>query len=291
MQTCRDQESPSAHADLVGMAGRVSAAGWRQTECVLHTPSLLGRALGERLEGGPQALQPGAVGCPLLGVRHWAGWCCWGPGGGCFLLRCSATLCFPLQNSLGLIYTIYVDGLNVSLENVIGNLLTCTIPITGGAQVGAPQPPCTASSSAPWRGAEPRCVAAFCSCLPEPPAGSSSLHQLLGGCCMLCCWQGLARAGSTFASAVEQNNAAPSAGAAQPLEWLRAPRCGSAALSLPPLSPQELHRSVHAVQTPAVVRGLPALEGSCCSAWAHLSTQSIALGQQAQAVRACGPEV
>lgn len=45
-------------------------------------------------------------------------------------------LCFPLQNSLGLIYTIYVDGLSVSLENVIGNLLTCTIPITGGAQVG-----------------------------------------------------------------------------------------------------------------------------------------------------------
>uniref|UniRef100_A0A8B9G037 SET binding factor 1 n=1 Tax=Amazona collaria TaxID=241587 RepID=A0A8B9G037_9PSIT len=38
------------------------------------------------------------------------------------------------RNSLGLIYTIYVDGLNVSLENVIGNLLTCTIPITGGAQ-------------------------------------------------------------------------------------------------------------------------------------------------------------
>ncbi|NXI58494.1 MTMR5 protein, partial [Chloroceryle aenea] len=29
---------------------------------------------------------------------------------------------------LGLIYTIYVDGLSVSLENVIGNLLTCTIP-------------------------------------------------------------------------------------------------------------------------------------------------------------------
>ncbi|XP_009700794.1 PREDICTED: myotubularin-related protein 5, partial [Cariama cristata] len=37
-------------------------------------------------------------------------------------------------NSLGLIYTIYVDGLSVSLENVIGNLLTCIIPITGGAQ-------------------------------------------------------------------------------------------------------------------------------------------------------------
>ncbi|NXR57934.1 MTMR5 protein, partial [Rhadina sibilatrix] len=45
----------------------------------------------------------------------------------------SSLLCSPLQNSLGLIYTIYVDGLSVSLENVIGNLLTCTIPITGGA--------------------------------------------------------------------------------------------------------------------------------------------------------------
>uniref|UniRef100_A0A8C8RNG0 SET binding factor 1 n=1 Tax=Pelusios castaneus TaxID=367368 RepID=A0A8C8RNG0_9SAUR len=41
------------------------------------------------------------------------------------------------RNSLGLIYTIYVDGLSASLENVIGNLLTCTIPITGGAQPDA----------------------------------------------------------------------------------------------------------------------------------------------------------
>uniref|UniRef100_A0A8D2LTB8 SET binding factor 1 n=1 Tax=Varanus komodoensis TaxID=61221 RepID=A0A8D2LTB8_VARKO len=38
------------------------------------------------------------------------------------------------RNCLGLIYTIYVDGLSTSLETVIGNLLTCTIPITGGAQ-------------------------------------------------------------------------------------------------------------------------------------------------------------
>ncbi|XP_062990510.1 myotubularin-related protein 5 isoform X2 [Elgaria multicarinata webbii] len=38
------------------------------------------------------------------------------------------------RNCLGLIYTIYVDGLGTSLETVIGNLLTCTIPITGGAQ-------------------------------------------------------------------------------------------------------------------------------------------------------------
>ncbi|XP_054843902.1 myotubularin-related protein 5 isoform X3 [Eublepharis macularius] len=38
------------------------------------------------------------------------------------------------RNCLGLIYTIYVDGLGTSLETVIGNLLTCTIPITGGTQ-------------------------------------------------------------------------------------------------------------------------------------------------------------
>ncbi|XP_029442613.1 myotubularin-related protein 5-like [Rhinatrema bivittatum] len=38
------------------------------------------------------------------------------------------------RNSLGLIYTVYADGLNASLENIIGNLLTCSIPITGGAQ-------------------------------------------------------------------------------------------------------------------------------------------------------------
>ncbi|XP_063164803.1 myotubularin-related protein 5 isoform X8 [Candoia aspera] len=38
------------------------------------------------------------------------------------------------RNCLGLIYTIYVDGLSTSLETVIGNLLTCTIPITGGSQ-------------------------------------------------------------------------------------------------------------------------------------------------------------
>lgn len=44
---------------------------------------------------------------------------------------------FPLQNCLGLVYTIYVDGLGTSLETVIGNLLTCTIPIAGGAQVGS----------------------------------------------------------------------------------------------------------------------------------------------------------
>lgn len=41
-----------------------------------------------------------------------------------------------MQNSLGLIYAIHVEGLNVSLENVIGNLLTCTVPLAGGSQVG-----------------------------------------------------------------------------------------------------------------------------------------------------------
>lgn len=43
---------------------------------------------------------------------------------------------WSLQNSLGLIYTIHVEGLNVGLENVVGNLLTCVIPLAGGSQVG-----------------------------------------------------------------------------------------------------------------------------------------------------------
>ncbi|XP_067915404.1 myotubularin-related protein 5 isoform X2 [Heterodontus francisci] len=38
------------------------------------------------------------------------------------------------RNCLGLIYTIYIDSLNFPLETVIGNLLTCIIPITGGSQ-------------------------------------------------------------------------------------------------------------------------------------------------------------
>lgn len=36
------------------------------------------------------------------------------------------------RNSLGLIYAIHVEGLNVCLENVIGNLLTCTVPFGRG---------------------------------------------------------------------------------------------------------------------------------------------------------------
>lgn len=48
---------------------------------------------------------------------------------------CHCRLCF-LQNSLGLIYTIHVEGLNVDLESVVGNLLTCIIPLAGGSQVG-----------------------------------------------------------------------------------------------------------------------------------------------------------
>nr|XP_031529419.1 myotubularin-related protein 5 [Vicugna pacos] len=38
------------------------------------------------------------------------------------------------RNSLGLIYTIHVEGLNVGLESVVGNLLTCIIPLAGGSQ-------------------------------------------------------------------------------------------------------------------------------------------------------------
>ncbi|XP_034434425.1 myotubularin-related protein 5 isoform X8 [Hippoglossus hippoglossus] len=38
------------------------------------------------------------------------------------------------RNCLGLVYTIHVDGLSAPLETVIGNLLTCVIPIAGGSQ-------------------------------------------------------------------------------------------------------------------------------------------------------------
>uniref|UniRef100_A0A7N8XZN4 SET binding factor 1 n=1 Tax=Mastacembelus armatus TaxID=205130 RepID=A0A7N8XZN4_9TELE len=40
------------------------------------------------------------------------------------------------RNCLGLIYTVHVDGRSVPLETVIGNLLTCVIPIAGGSQPG-----------------------------------------------------------------------------------------------------------------------------------------------------------
>ncbi|CAI5637565.1 myotubularin-related protein 5 isoform X4 [Oreochromis niloticus] len=43
------------------------------------------------------------------------------------------------RNCLGLIYTIHVDGLSAPLETVIGNLLTCVIPIAGGSQPGQEQ--------------------------------------------------------------------------------------------------------------------------------------------------------
>lgn len=76
----------------------------------------------------------------------------------------SAVPLFPiwlLQNSLGLIYAIHVEGLNVCLENVIGNLLTCTVPLAGGSQVGlgdswmATGPPGTAIGGRRGCGGEP----------------------------------------------------------------------------------------------------------------------------------------
>ncbi|XP_066524076.1 myotubularin-related protein 5 isoform X2 [Hoplias malabaricus] len=39
------------------------------------------------------------------------------------------------RNCLGLIYTVHVDSHHVPLETVIGNLLTCIIPIAGGSQI------------------------------------------------------------------------------------------------------------------------------------------------------------
>uniref|UniRef100_A0A8C7SUM9 SET binding factor 1 n=1 Tax=Oncorhynchus mykiss TaxID=8022 RepID=A0A8C7SUM9_ONCMY len=38
------------------------------------------------------------------------------------------------RNCLGLIYAVHVDSLSVPLETVIGNLLTCVIPVAGGSQ-------------------------------------------------------------------------------------------------------------------------------------------------------------
>ncbi|XP_061663338.1 myotubularin-related protein 5 isoform X4 [Syngnathoides biaculeatus] len=40
------------------------------------------------------------------------------------------------RNCLALVYTVHVDGLTVPLETIIGNLLTCVIPIAGGSQPG-----------------------------------------------------------------------------------------------------------------------------------------------------------
>ncbi|XP_055367536.1 myotubularin-related protein 5 isoform X2 [Betta splendens] len=39
------------------------------------------------------------------------------------------------RNCLGLIYAVHVDCLSVPLETVVGNLLTCIIPIAGGSQI------------------------------------------------------------------------------------------------------------------------------------------------------------
>ncbi|XP_034168951.2 myotubularin-related protein 5 isoform X1 [Pangasianodon hypophthalmus] len=48
------------------------------------------------------------------------------------------------RNCLGLIYTVHVEHVNVPLETVIGNLLTCIIPIAGGSQINEP-PVCSLS--------------------------------------------------------------------------------------------------------------------------------------------------
>ncbi|KAM9468002.1 myotubularin-related protein 5 isoform 2-T2 [Clarias gariepinus] len=48
------------------------------------------------------------------------------------------------RNCLGLVYTVHVEHVNVPLETVIGNLLTCLIPIAGGSQINEP-PVCSLS--------------------------------------------------------------------------------------------------------------------------------------------------
>ncbi|XP_056604779.1 myotubularin-related protein 5 isoform X5 [Triplophysa dalaica] len=50
------------------------------------------------------------------------------------------------RNCLSLIYTVHVDGLNVPMETVVGNLLTCIIPIAGGSQINDP-PLCSLTDS------------------------------------------------------------------------------------------------------------------------------------------------
>uniref|UniRef100_A0A8C1UN58 SET binding factor 1 n=1 Tax=Cyprinus carpio TaxID=7962 RepID=A0A8C1UN58_CYPCA len=42
------------------------------------------------------------------------------------------------RNCLSLIYNVHADGLTVPMETVIGNLLTCIIPIAGGSQINDP---------------------------------------------------------------------------------------------------------------------------------------------------------
>ncbi|XP_039718968.1 myotubularin-related protein 5 isoform X5 [Pteropus medius] len=74
-------------------------------------------------EGGPVRLSPVAPGPP---VQLFA------PKTLVLVSRLDHVEVF--RNSLGLIYTIHVEGLNVGLENVIGNLLTCIIPLAGGSQ-------------------------------------------------------------------------------------------------------------------------------------------------------------
>lgn len=129
-----------------------------------------------------------------------------------------------LQNSLGLIYTIHVEGLSVGLENVIGNLLTCIIPLAGGSQVGLEAgavhlqphaPPCEAVGRGlvwPEHGPRPQTLlrlvlqthlspflalpaplcllglAWLCTCLPSVSLSLWSLDVPISGCwCQLVC--------------------------------------------------------------------------------------------------------
>ncbi|ELK24647.1 Myotubularin-related protein 5 [Myotis davidii] len=74
-------------------------------------------------EGGPGRLSPGTSGPPgqLFAPKT-------------LVLVSRLDHVEVFRNSLGLIYTIHVEGLNVGLETVVGNLLTCIIPLAGGSQ-------------------------------------------------------------------------------------------------------------------------------------------------------------
>lgn len=111
---------------------------------------------GGRGQGGGPGRGAGAGGRPGWGR---------GPPQGPPASSCHSRL-RSLQNSLGLIYTIHVEGLSVGLESVVGNLLTCVIPLAGGSQVGLGGTPSPA-----WAAHGPAlrtrvCLGATVSCRP-----------------------------------------------------------------------------------------------------------------------------
>ncbi|XP_049627491.1 myotubularin-related protein 5 isoform X4 [Suncus etruscus] len=96
---------------------------WEPAELTLETGSPVNAAERDEDEGAPSQPSPPALGSPSQ---------LFAPKTLVLVSRLDHTEVF--RNSLGLIYTIHVEGLSVGLENVVGNLLTCTIPLAGGSQ-------------------------------------------------------------------------------------------------------------------------------------------------------------